>query len=109
LCFVYFSDSLNRIELSGAASYTWKLFNAPPELLYHKDSFALLSGTETPALIARILTADMLSLFPAAASVLFYFAMMFRQDAALSLIVLALAAVNLLGQKFRSLLVTIFS
>lgn len=99
----------NRIELSGAASYMWRLFNAPPELFHHKDSFALLSGAETSSLIARLLTVDMLSLFPAAVSVLFYFGIMFRNDAALSLIVLVLAAVNLLGQKIQSLLVKKFS
>ena len=94
----------NKIELSGTASYMWRLFNAPPDLFRRKDSFVLLSGAGASSLIARTLTVDMLSLVPAGISVIFYFLMMFRMDAVLSLIVAALAALNLLAGKLQSLL-----
>ena len=92
----------NKIELSGTASYMWRLFNAPPDLFRRKDSFVLLSGAGASSLIARTLTVDMLSLVPAGISVIFYFLMMFRMDAVLSLIVAALAALNLLAGKLQS-------
>jgi ABC-type bacteriocin/lantibiotic exporter with double-glycine peptidase domain len=94
----------NKIELAGTASYMWRLFNAPPDLFYRKDSFVLLSGAGASSLIARTLTVDMLSLLPAGISVIFYFLMMFRMDAVLSLIVAALATLNLLAGKLQSLL-----
>ncbi|MDR2304259.1 MAG: ATP-binding cassette domain-containing protein [Treponema sp.] len=99
----------NRIELSGIASYMWRLFDGPSELFYHKDSFVLLAGTEASSLIARTLIADILSLFPATISVLFYCLIMFRLDSSLSFIVLALVIVNNLGKRIRSLLVNVFT
>jgi ABC-type bacteriocin/lantibiotic exporter with double-glycine peptidase domain len=99
----------NKIEVSGMAAYMWRLFNGPPELFRHKDSFVLLSGAEAPSLAARTLIADILSLFPAVISVLVYGLVMFRLDRPLSLIVLILVAVNFLGKKVRSLLVKVLT
>jgi ABC-type bacteriocin/lantibiotic exporter with double-glycine peptidase domain len=99
----------NKIELSGATAYMWRLFNAPPDLFRQKDSFTLLSGAGASALISRTLTADMISLFSALISVVFYYSMMLRLDLAMSLIVLALVVVNLLVGKLQSLLVNAFS
>jgi ABC-type bacteriocin/lantibiotic exporter with double-glycine peptidase domain len=99
----------NKIELSGATAYMWRLFNAPPDLFRQKDSFALLSGAGASALISKTLTADMISLFSALISVVFYYFMMFRLDRSMSLIVLALVIVNLLVEKLQSALVNAFS
>jgi ABC-type bacteriocin/lantibiotic exporter with double-glycine peptidase domain len=99
----------NKIELSGTTAYMWRLFNAPPDLFLQKDSFALLSGAGASALISKTLTADMISLFSALISVVFYYFMMFRLDRSMSLIVLALVIVNLLVEKLQSVLVNAFS
>jgi ABC-type bacteriocin/lantibiotic exporter with double-glycine peptidase domain len=99
----------NKIELSGTTAYMWRLFNAPPDLFLQKDSFALLSGAGASALISKTLTADMISLFSALISVVFYYSMMLRLDLSMSLIVLALVIVNLLVGKLQSALVNAFS
>ncbi|MDR1252166.1 MAG: ATP-binding cassette domain-containing protein [Treponema sp.] len=99
----------NKIELSGTTAYMWRLFNAPPDLFRQKDSFALLSGAGASALIAKTLTVDMISLFSALISVVFYYCMMLRLDLSMSLIVLALVIVNLLVEKVQSVLVNTFS
>ncbi|MDR2662147.1 MAG: ATP-binding cassette domain-containing protein [Treponema sp.] len=99
----------NKIELSGTTAYMWRLFNAPPDLFRQKDSFALLSGAGASVLISRTLTADMIGLFSALISVVFYYYMMIRLDLSMSLIVLALVVVNLLVGKVQSALVKAFS
>jgi ABC-type bacteriocin/lantibiotic exporter with double-glycine peptidase domain len=99
----------NKIELSGTTAYMWRLFNAPPDLFRQKDSFTLLSGAGASALISKTLTADMISLFSALISVVFYYYMMLRLDLSMSLIVLALVIANLLVGKFQSVLVNAFS
>ncbi|MDR2785001.1 MAG: ATP-binding cassette domain-containing protein [Treponema sp.] len=99
----------NKIGLSGTTAYMWRLFNAPPDLFRQKDSFALLSGAGASALISRTLTSDMISLFSALISVVFYYYMMLRLDISMSLIVLALAVVNLMAGKIQSALVRAFS
>jgi ABC-type bacteriocin/lantibiotic exporter with double-glycine peptidase domain len=99
----------NKIELSGTTAYMWRLFNAPPDLFRQKDSFALLSGAGASSLISKTLTADMISLFTALISVVFYYYMMLRLDISMSLIVLALVIANLLVGKVQSALVNAFS
>jgi ATP-binding cassette subfamily C protein len=99
----------NKIELSGTTAYMWRMLNAPPDLFRRKDSFALLSGADASALISKTLTVDMISLFSALISVVFYYYMMFRLDISMSFIVLALVIVNLLTGKIQSVLITIFS
>jgi ABC-type bacteriocin/lantibiotic exporter with double-glycine peptidase domain len=99
----------NKIELSGITAYMWRLFNAPPDLFRQKDSFALLSGAGASSLIAETLTGDMLSLFSALISVIFYYYMMVRLDLSMSLVVLALALFNLVVGKIQTALVGAFS
>jgi ABC-type bacteriocin/lantibiotic exporter with double-glycine peptidase domain len=99
----------NKIELSGTTAYMWRLFNAPPDLFRQKDSFTLLSGAGASALISKTLTVDMISLFSALISVVFYYYMMLRLDLSMSLIVLALVVGNLLVGKLQSVLVNAFS
>jgi ABC-type bacteriocin/lantibiotic exporter with double-glycine peptidase domain len=99
----------NKIELSGAASYMWRLFNAPIDLFSHKDSFVLISGAGASSLISKTLCSDMLSLFSAAVSVLFYYIMMFRMDRIMSLIVLALTVLNMVLGALQARLVSFVS
>jgi ABC-type bacteriocin/lantibiotic exporter with double-glycine peptidase domain len=99
----------NKIELSGTTAYMWRLFNAPPDLFRQKDSFALLSGAGASALISKTLTVDMLSLFSALISVIFYYYMMLRLDLSMSLVVLALALLNMAVGKVQSVLVRAFA
>ncbi|MDR0382644.1 MAG: ATP-binding cassette domain-containing protein [Spirochaetaceae bacterium] len=98
----------NKIELSGTTAYMWRLFNAPPDMFFQKDNFALISGAGVSANISRILTSDMISLFSALVSVIFYYYMMIRLDISMSLIVLALAIVSLLMKKAQSALAGFF-
>jgi ABC-type bacteriocin/lantibiotic exporter with double-glycine peptidase domain len=99
----------NKIELAGAASYMWRLFNAPLDLFRHKDSFVLISGAASSSLISKTLCSDILSLLSAAVSVVFYYIMMFRLDRIMSLIVLALTVLNLFLEIAQGRLVDLFS
>jgi ABC-type bacteriocin/lantibiotic exporter with double-glycine peptidase domain len=99
----------NKIELSGAASYMWRLFHAPIELFRNKDSFVLVSGAGASAFISKTICFDIFSMFSAAISVLFYFTMMFRMDRIMSLIVLALIALSMLLGKLQKYLLTLGS
>jgi ABC-type bacteriocin/lantibiotic exporter with double-glycine peptidase domain len=99
----------NKIELSGTTAYMWRLFNAPLDLFHQKDSFALLSGAGASSLVSKTLAVDMISLFTALISVIFYYSMMLRMDISMSLVVMGLVLANLLAGKIQSALVKVFS
>jgi ABC-type bacteriocin/lantibiotic exporter with double-glycine peptidase domain len=85
----------NKIEISGAASYMWRIFTAPQSLFRRQNTFVLLSKSGAARIISETLTEDILSLFTAMVSVVLYFTMMVRLDLFMALMVLALVALDL--------------
>ncbi|MDR1863153.1 MAG: ATP-binding cassette domain-containing protein [Treponema sp.] len=85
----------NKIELSGTASYMWRIFTAPLGFFYRQNSFVLLSRAGLTRIISESLTVDMLSLFTALVSVVLYFIMMIRLDLSMSVIALVLIILNM--------------
>ncbi|MDR3301272.1 MAG: ATP-binding cassette domain-containing protein [Spirochaetaceae bacterium] len=98
-----------RIELSGAASYMWRLFNAPFVLFRKKNGPTLLSGAEACASISKILCSNILPLFPTVVSVIVYYIMMFRINSMMSFIVLALIVFTKILNALQGRLVNFFA
>lgn len=95
----------NKIELSGTASYIWRILSAPLSFFHQKNSFEFLSRAGAVRLISETLTADILSLFTGLVSVVLYFTMMVRLDLSMTLIVLVLILVNFGISRIQSLMI----
>jgi len=99
----------NKIELSGAAMYIWKLLMSPRRFFDNKDSFVLLSQVGAAKAISRIITRDIIDLLFSFLSVVFYLVMMVRIDPFMTLVVLILVVLNVFIINLKSYIGKLFS
>jgi ABC-type bacteriocin/lantibiotic exporter with double-glycine peptidase domain len=99
----------NKIEISGAANYMWKLFHAPMSLFDQKDRYVLLSQADASKRISKTLTRDVINLIFALVNVVFYVIMMLKIDVTMTAAVLLLIILNYVGIKLKDFLAEKFA